>query len=382
LAYSIEAGLRARLVDRVIVSTDAEAIAASARAWGAEAFVRRLATPAGIPEDRAVLQDVLDWLREHSAAIPDVLVQLSPASPLRPPDCVDSAIERLLGDEALDSVYGVVPASEHPRQMWQLQPDGAMAPLVSPESFDTHTPSRPEQPRTYWHSGHVHAVRASVIQARTPPGISRSGALLLDRAYACHLESDSDWARTEWLLDQFARPIVRPRAGRKFPEDLRLVVFDFDGVMTDNRVWVGEDGDEWVACNRSDGLGLGTLRRLGVECFVLSTETHSVVEARCRKLGLPCEHGVPDKARRFRELLCERRLKPSQVVYVGNDTNDVECLRLAACGVAVADAHPDVLRVADITLTKAGGHGAVRELCDRLEVHLSGRPVSTFPPQR
>jgi len=69
-------------------------------------------------------------------------------------------------------------------------------------------------------------------------------------------------------------------------------------------------------------------------------------------------------------------------VYVGNDINDVDCLRLAGCGVAVADAHPEALRAADITLTRAGGHGAVRELCDRLATHLSGRPVVTPSLQR
>ena len=89
-----------------------------------------------------------------------------------------------------------------------------------------------------------------------------------------------------------------------------------------------------------------------------------------------------DKAESLRRLLGERGLTPSQVVYVGNDINDLDCLRLAGCGVAVADAHPEALRAADIRLTRAGGHGAVRELCDRLATHLSGRPVLTPSLQR
>ena len=163
------------------------------------------------------------------------------------------------------------------------------------------------------------------------------------------------------------------RTRRSFPEHIRLVVFDFDGVMTDNRVWVNDRGEEWVACNRSDGLGLEMLRRIGLELLVLSTERNGVVAARCRKLGLPFEQGLVDKADRLATLLRERGIEASEVVYVGNDVNDLSCMRLVGCAVAVADAHRDARRAADVVLTRAGGHGAVRELCDRLAAHVSRR---------
>jgi N-acylneuraminate cytidylyltransferase len=155
------------------------------------------------------------------------------------------------------------------------------------------------------------------------------------------------------------------------PDEVGLVVFDFDGVLTDNRVWVSSSGDEWVACNRSDGLGLERLRRLGVELFVMSTEANPVVGARCDKLGLPYQQNVSDKAGCLRELLARRGMDAAQVIYVGNDINDLACMRLVGCGVAVADAHPDVLVEADVVLTRRGGHGAVREACDRVSAHIS-----------
>src|SRR5262249_25597802 len=153
----------------------------------------------------------------------------------------------------------------------------------------------------------------------------RIQALVLDDAYACDIDTETDWRRAEWLLEHLDRPVVRPAARGSFPENPRLVVFDFDGVMTDNRVWVGENGDEWVACNRSDGIGLERLRQLGLALFVLSTEPNPVVASRCRKLCLPFEQGVRDKAGRLRSLLQERGLAASDVVYVGNDINDIEC---------------------------------------------------------
>src|SRR5262249_17517245 len=158
--------------------------------------------------------------------------------------------------------------------------------------------------------------------------------LVVDPAYACDIDTDADWRRTEWMLEHIDRPVVRPRDHRRpIPQAPRLVVFDFDGVMTDNRVWVGERGLEQVACNRSDGLGLAMLRGLGLDLVVLSTETNSVVGARCEKLDLPYEQGVADKPARLRSLLLERGIPPSDVIYVGNDVNDLDCMRLVGCGV-------------------------------------------------
>jgi YrbI family 3-deoxy-D-manno-octulosonate 8-phosphate phosphatase len=145
---------------------------------------------------------------------------------------------------------------------------------------------------------------------------------------------------------------------------LRLIVFDFDGVFTDNAVYVNQDGVESVRCWRSDGLGLSLLRRLGLEVMVLSTEDNPVVTARCRKLKLRCDQGVTDKALRLQELAKEHGLSLSQVAYVGNDINDSGCLELAGLPVVVADAHPVVVPLAKWKTRKSGGAGAVREVCD------------------
>ena len=150
------------------------------------------------------------------------------------------------------------------------------------------------------------------------------------------------------------------------PEQVELVVFDFDGVMTDNRVWVDEDGREMVAANRSDSLGLNALREAGIQTLVISTEINPVVAARCRKLKIENVQGVEDKATLLINLLQERQIDPKHVLYLGNDINDVPCFPLVACAVVVADAQPAARRAADIVLSQPGGHGAVRELCDLL----------------
>ena len=374
LAYSIEAGLKARQVDRVIVSTDDEEIAEVARAWGADVPFLRPAELAGdATPDLPVFQHALDWLEANAEGLPEIIVQLRPTSPLRPPDCVDNAVERLRRDQTLDSVRGVVLAAQNPYKMWRLQADGTMTPLLDAGVPEGYNRPRQELPQTYWQTGLVDAIRTRVIREQASMSGDRIGALVIDAAYTCDIDTESDWRRTEWLLEHFDRPIVRPGARRPFPKDLRLVVFDFDGVMTDNRVWVDEDGIESVACNRSDGLGIERLRGLGLDLFVLSTESNPLVTARCRKLKLPLEQNVGDKADRLECLLRERGIAAADVVYVGNDVNDAGCMRIVGCSVAVADAHPDVRHLADVRLTRPGGHGAVRELCDLLAAHISNR---------
>ncbi|MHB1481534.1 MAG: KdsC family phosphatase, partial [Bellilinea sp.] len=153
---------------------------------------------------------------------------------------------------------------------------------------------------------------------------------------------------------------------RPLPENVKLVVFDFDGVMTDNRVWVDADGHEFIAAYRSDSMGLHALREAGVESIVISTETDKAVEARCRKIGIEVMQGVKDKAGRLKNYLEEHGIDPARVVYVGNDINDLPCFPLVGCAVAVADAQPDVLREADLILSRNGGFGAVREICERI----------------
>lgn len=148
--------------------------------------------------------------------------------------------------------------------------------------------------------------------------------------------------------------------------ELKLVVFDFDGVFTDNRVLVGEDGKESVLCNRSDGLGLRRLESVGVSALILSTEENPVVAARAKKLRIECRHGCSDKLEVLNRILEQRGLVPRQVAYVGNDINDASCLRHVGLPVVVADAWPEVKPLALVVLERSGGEGAVREFCDRV----------------
>ena len=147
-------------------------------------------------------------------------------------------------------------------------------------------------------------------------------------------------------------------------ERVRFAVFDFDGVFTDNRVWVNERGEEQLAFSRSDGLGLRRLDEVGVKYLIVSTEPNPIVGARAVKLNADCVQGVDDKLAVLFERTEELGVALGETAYVGNDVNDVECLRAVGCPVVPADAWPEVLALAKWVLSRAGGTGCVREFCD------------------
>jgi YrbI family 3-deoxy-D-manno-octulosonate 8-phosphate phosphatase len=156
-----------------------------------------------------------------------------------------------------------------------------------------------------------------------------------------------------------------------FPKlrQIKLLVFDFDGVFTDNRVIVHEDGTEAVLCNRSDGLGVGMLRESGLPMVVLTAELNAAPRKRCEKLKIPCVQVEKHKLPALQAILTERGVGPGEAAYVGNDVNDLPCMEylMAAGGIAiaVADAHPEVLRRIGTVTGLPGGAGAVREVIDR-----------------
>ena len=162
-----------------------------------------------------------------------------------------------------------------------------------------------------------------------------------------------------------------PRMSRANAQELRdveAVIFDFDGVFTDNRVVVFEDGREAVVCNRGDGLGLERLRSLGIPMVIMSTEPNPVVSRRAEKLRLPVYQGLSDKATALKKFAADERIDLSRIAFVGNDINDAGCLEIVGMPVVVADAMLEVKSLARIVLKKKGGQGAVREFCDMLWV--------------
>ena len=154
---------------------------------------------------------------------------------------------------------------------------------------------------------------------------------------------------------------------------IRLVAFDFDGVFTNNMVYVFEDGREAVRCFRSDGIGLHKLKKLGIETVIISTEANPVVSARAHKLKIHCIQACQDKRAALEDIAHDQGIGLGEVAFVGNDINDLPCLECVALPIVVQDAHQDVVSTARYQTKNPGGHGAVREVCDLFERTLTAK---------
>ena len=141
---------------------------------------------------------------------------------------------------------------------------------------------------------------------------------------------------------------------------------DFDGVLTDNAVYVNEWGEESVRCSRSDGIGIEKVKSKGIVPVIVSSECNEVVSRRAQKLRIDCIHGVSDKVIAMKQF-CDDL---SKAAFIGNDVNDYDAMEAVSIPIAVADANPEVKKLAKYVTKARGGHGAVREACGWLMAKL------------
>ena len=140
--------------------------------------------------------------------------------------------------------------------------------------------------------------------------------------------------------------------------------YDFDGVMTDNTVIMDEHGIESVRVNRSDGLAISALKKMGFAQAILSTEKNNVVSMRAEKLGILCMQGLEDKKSVLLDYCIDSSINPELCVFVGNDINDLEVMNSVGYPVCPSDAHSKIISISRIVLNTKGGNGVIRELLD------------------
>ena len=143
---------------------------------------------------------------------------------------------------------------------------------------------------------------------------------------------------------------------------IQLIVYDFDGVMTNNTVIVNEMGLESVIVHRGDGLAISKLKDMGIQQIILSSEKNGVVSQRGKKLGIPVIQGAQNKLVLLKDFLRERGIDRKKVLYVGNDENDLECIRYVGLSACPKDAEREVCDACGLVINRSGGDGVVREL--------------------
>lgn len=355
LAWNIEAALGAKSVDLVVVSTDDDEIAGVAERYGAR-VVRR---PAEISGDTATsesaLLHALGVLRDEGCN-PDILVFMQCTSPLTASEDIDGCVDVLLKDGA-DSAFT---AKEFFYFVWKRLPDGSADGINHDKRF---RPRRQDREPQYEENGAVYAMKTDGFLAARHRFFGKTVMSLMPESRCYEIDTEFDLDVAGRLLA--TRDVAGTRR-RAFPERLKAVVFDFDGVMTDDTVWTSSDGVETVRCSRSDGQGVDRARHAGLRMLVLSSEKNPVVKARADKLGVEVIQGtgVFRKSEVLSRWLADEDIQPGEVVFMGNDLNDVACMRLAGFAIAPSSASAEAKAAADIVTSAPGGNGAVREALD------------------
>ncbi len=351
LVRTIRAALAAGRIDTVVVSSDDSDILAAASLAGAEA-VRRPAELSGdtASSESAVLH-VLESIRP--ARVPEIVVMLQCTSPFTTAADID-ALVAALDDPSFAAALTV--AEDH-GFLWQREAGGAGRGV----NHDERTPRRHRQelPPQYRETGAGYAMRVPAFLAAGRRFCGKA-ALVETDAPPFEIDAPRDLVTAESFAASMDVPPVTGAAA------IRVLVTDFDGVHTDNRVSLDQDGVETVRCSRSDGMGIELLAKAGIPTLILSKEANPVVHRRAEKLRVEVLQGVDRKVEVLAAWLGERGLSFPEACFVGNDVNDVECLTRCGLSFAPADAHPQAKRAATHVLAKSGGMGAVREVCDLL----------------
>ncbi|GAA4796615.1 acylneuraminate cytidylyltransferase [Streptomyces sanyensis] len=355
VARAVRACLDAPLVTHVAVSTDDPAIAAAARAAGAEVVHR----PAAIAGDTATSESaVLHALDAHEAlsgtpARAVLLVQCT--SPFVTAEDVQG-VARAVVEEGADSAVTVAPFHGF---LWREEPPAAPGGRPGPGGVNhdpAHRPRRQDRPQDLLETGAAYAMDAEGFRAAGHRFFGHTALVRTDPARVLEVDDPHELARARALAPLLDDSPLPTRA------EVDAVVLDFDGTQTDDRVLVDADGREFVAVHRGDGLGVARMRAAGLRLLILSTEQNPVVAARARKLGIPVLHGIDRKDAALKQWAEEQGVALDRVLYAGNDVNDLPCFAVAGWPVAVASAHGAVRAAARAVTAAPGGEGAVREI--------------------
>lgn len=349
IGRSILAALESETVHSVHVSTDDIAIAAVAKAFGAEVIQR----PAEIAGDTASSEAALLHALDQMAEQPDVLVFLQCTSPFTTSQQIDSVVAKLLEAEA-DCAFAAMPDHGF---LWQEDAEGRA--IGANHDHTQPRKRRQELTPTYRETGSIYALRVSAFRAKGQRFCGRTVLAPVDQP---PLEIDS-FDELHWC-DAIAWQERREKHPTPRIDAIKALVMDFDGVLTDDLVHVTEKGEEGVDCSRSDGMGLTLLKEKGMKLFILSKEKNPVVLARAKKLGIEAQNSTDSKLPALRAWAEKELITLEEIAYIGNDVNDIECLRAVGLAIVPGDAHPSAKAVAHYITHKPGGKGAVREVCD------------------
>ena len=148
---------------------------------------------------------------------------------------------------------------------------------------------------------------------------------------------------------------------------IKIIFSDFDGVLTDNKVYLNEEGLESVLLNRSDGLAVQILKKNNIKILVVSTESNIVVSKRCKKINVECHQSIENKEIFIKDYLSNQNLNKENCIYIGNDLNDYSAMKIFKNTFCPSDSHKLIKSIATKILKCKGGDGVLMEIIENID---------------
>lgn len=344
---AIRAAQDSGVIDRVYVSTDDAEISRVAQAGGALVIERPAEIATDTASSEAALLHALGALATQGV-MPTTVAFIQATSPFIDSGALREAVERVADGES-EVVFSAFPTYAF---LWNNSTEGA----AGVNHDHSHRPRRQDREPHYQETGAFYVMNTA--------GFTRARSRFFGRVGIQEVPSDTAVEIDNVDELRLARLLAVPSPTAPPGVRVKALVTDFDGVHTDDLVHIDGDGNEAVVVSRSDGMGISLLRARGLPILIISKETNRVVSARADKLGVTALHPVDDKLDVLATWCAAEGIGLHEVCYVGNDINDLACMRAVGWAVAVADAHPDALDAAHTILSRPGGRGAIRELAE------------------
>lgn len=351
---SIRAAIGCEHISCVYVSTDCRQIAHAAKGAGAVVIMRPPDLSGDSASSEAALMHALESIGSEGE-LPSHVAFLQCTSPFTTSSEISATLAPLLSGEA-DSTFL---AKRSHKFLWREGKDGAFQGINH-----IHTEQRVRRQDLDPEFFETGAVYGLTVERFMREGNRFSGRVkaVEGTSDAVDIDEISDFFFAQSCLGEAKGNVLRV-ASDSWP---KAIITDFDGVHTDGSVFVMQDGSEAVKCSRLDGMGISLAKKRGVEVLILSKEKNPVVSARANKLSIECIQGCDRKLQVLSEWLDTRGFHWDDIVYVGDDINDLDCIQLAGFSVCPSNATKVIQIFSDLRLQKSGGEGCLRELIDQL----------------
>lgn len=338
---------------RTYVSSDSQEILSAGEFYGAIPFLR----PSFLAADQTSTEDVLIHFLDEMASLnqlPDILVYLQCTSPFTKSDDIQKVLSTLINNPKIDCAFSAI---EDHSFLWEID-DKNFGRGVNHEAYAQRN-RRQDLGRVYKENGAVYAVRVENFMTTK----NRFGSAAIPVPILKTLPFEIDDIHELKLATQLSPLFPLPGLNEKI-KLCKAIVMDFDGVLTNDSVTVNELGHESVVCSRADGLGIGLLKNAGIKMLILTREENPVVQKRAVKIGVEIISGVKQKLPELKKWATTNNLQKNEIAYVGNDINDLDCMKWVGFPVAPSDAHINIIALGCTILASKGGEGVIREVAN------------------